>query len=279
MKHWCLAVLTALAFALTFAGPAHAEPAPGSVQLSARINDQGAGDATAAQPVRLDPSHPAHFSLTVSNGTAAPVLLRRIDFAGHVVGLSFYSYSTAINLSVAPAATETVSYALDMSGLDGQATGLIGSTLTAVDDQGHVAATLSTVVDVRGSLLSVYGLFGLALLILTALAIADSALAIARHRLSPNRWRRGTRLLTPGIGIGLVLVFTGSVARWWVPNSTHWLLAAALFAVVFFFIGYLSPTPDRDDELDADELASEPGSEGTADIVTTALPTQDRERR
>ena len=38
-------------------------------------------------------------------------------------------------------------------------------------------------------------------------------------RLSANRWRRGLRLLTPGIGIGLVLVFSASVARWWVPRT------------------------------------------------------------
>lgn len=280
MKDTVLVLLVGFAATLSLTGPSAAHPTlaapPESVQLAAQINGQPAANASAGHPVRLDPARPARFTVIVTNSTSSPVSIRRLDFSGHVVGLTFYSYGSAVDLAVPAGARQAVSYTLDMSGLDGQATGLIGSTLTAVDTQGHTVSALPTVVDIRGSLISVYGLFGLALLILTVLAIADSALAIARHRLWTNRWRRGMRLLTPGIGIGLVLVFTGSVVRWWVPTSAHWLVAAAAFAVVFFFIGYLSPTPDRgddetEDECEYDEFESDGPTETMRDASATTL--------
>ena len=93
-------------------------------------------------------------------------------------------------------------------------------------------------------------------MVLTILAIVDVLLAMARHRMPPNRWRRGLRLLVPGIGLGLVLVFTLSALAVWVPSPGTWLVTVVIFAAVFFVIGYLSPTPrateDEDDE-DLDE--------------------------
>jgi hypothetical protein len=115
-------------------------------------------------------------------------------------------------------------------------------------------ASVSTVTDVRGSLMSVYGLFGIALVVLTALALVDSAFAIARRRLSANRGKRGLRLLAPGLGIGLILAFSASVARLWVPNTGQWLIIAAITAAAFFTLGYLSPTTEpADDEPLADD--------------------------
>ena len=92
---------------------------------------------------------------------------------------------------------------------------------------------------------------------LTALALVDATIGIARHRLSANRWRRGLRLLAPGIGIGLVLMFSASVARLWVSDTAQWLLLAGLTASVFFAIGYFAPVPgddDGDEEIDVDVL-------------------------
>lgn len=71
-----------------------------------------------------------------------------------------------------------------------------------------------------------------------------------------NRFRRALRLLSPGIGVGLVLAFTASVARWWVPHTATWLLTAGVTAAVFFALGYVSPTrddTDEDDEIDDDD--------------------------
>ena len=131
----------------------------------------------------------------------------------------------------------------------------MGGAVTVFDDHGHQVARQALVTDVRGSLVSVYGLFGLALLVLTVLALVDTAVAVARHGLPANRWRRGTRALTPGLGIGLVLVFTLSAAHVAVPTGPRWIEAAVGFAVLFFVLGYLTPTPDdaRDDNDDYDD--------------------------
>ena len=101
---------------------------------------------------------------------------------------------------------------------------------------------------------SVYGLFGLALVLLTIFAALGSLLALARHRLSPNRWLRGARFLTPGLGLGLVLVFTLSAFRVWVPSTGRWLVMILLCGAVFFGIGYLTPAPlDEGEEEEGEE--------------------------
>ncbi|MFX0578275.1 hypothetical protein [Nocardia nepalensis] len=236
----------ALAVLLLGAAPAAADPPNASsspVRLSASINGQEAATASADHPVRLDPGQPARVTIRVANDGPSPVDVRRVDFSGHVAGLNFFAYQTETHAVIASGAHDAITYSVDLSGLEGQATGLIGATLTARDGRGNSLASVSTVTDVHGSLGSVYGLFGLALAILTMLAIADTALAIARHRLPHNRWRRGLRLLAPGVGVGLILVFSGSAAHLWAATTGRWLVVAGAFAAAFFLIGYLSPTP------------------------------------
>lgn len=237
------------------AGPA---AAAGGVSAKATVDGRAIAGANAGNPVRLDPKKVVLVVVEVTNGTANPVSIRRVDLAGHVLGLNFYSYSTTVEMNVAAGKTEKLTYRLDPAGLDGQATGLVGSDLTLIGGDGKPLTSVHTVVDVRGSLMSVYGLFGIILAVLTALAIADAALTVARHRLSVNRWQRGLRLLAPGIGIGLMTGFTASVARWWVPGTALWLSLAGATAAVFFLAGYLSPTPGQSDDLglDPEDLAA-----------------------
>ncbi|MEC3957210.1 hypothetical protein VMT65_29545 [Nocardia sp. CDC153] len=245
-----------LALAAPFAaGPAGAA---GGVSATATVDGRAIAGATASNPVRLDPKQVVLVVVEVNNGTADPVSVRRVDLAGHVLGLNFYSYSTTVELTVAAGKTEKLTYRLDPAGLDGQATGLVGSDLTLIGGDGKPLTSVHTVVDVRGSLVSVYGLFGIIIAVLTGLAIADAALTVARHRLSANRWQRGLRLLAPGIGIGLMIGFTASVARWWVPGTVLWLSLAGGVAAVFFLVGYLSPTPRQSDDLglDPEDLAA-----------------------
>ncbi|MEU6585014.1 hypothetical protein [Nocardia sp. NPDC046763] len=237
------------------AGPARAAT---GVSATATLDGRAIAGADAGHPVRLDPKRVAQVVVEVTNGTADPVSVRRVDLAGHVLGLNFYSYSTTVELTVAAGRTEKLTYRLDPAGLDGQATGLIGSDLTLIGADGRPLTAVHTVVDVRGSLASVYGLFGIIIAVLTALAIVDAALTVARHRLSANRWQRGLRLLAPGLGIGLMIGFTGSVARWWVPGTALWLALAGATAALFFVAGYLSPTPRQSDDLglDPEDLAA-----------------------
>ncbi|GAB2546282.1 hypothetical protein [Nocardia heshunensis] len=253
-----VAALLAVFLVLTVvfaAGPAHAA---GEVSAKATIDGRAIAGASADNPVRLDPKKVVPVVVEVTNPTANSVSIRRVDLAGHVLGLNFYSYSTTVELTVGAGKTEKLTYRLDPAGLDGQATGLIGSDLTLIAGDGKPLTAVHTVIDVRGSLVSVYGLFGIIIAVLTGLAIADAALTVARHRLSANRWQRGLRLLAPGLGIGLMIGFTASVARWWVPGTALWLSLAGATAAVFFLAGYLSPTPRQSDDLglDPEDLAA-----------------------
>lgn len=251
-----VAVLTAL-FVAVFVGAASAVAQQLGIDMSATVNGQDVGAASSDDPLRLEPGQSVEVVLELANHSGEVVDVRRVELAGRVLGLAFFNYSTAVQLSVPAGATDTLRYRLDLYGLGGQATGLVCGELTVVDAEGDTIASIPTVTDVRGSLISVYGLFGMALLVLTALALLDAALALAKHRLSVNRWQRGFRLLAPGVGIGLVVAFSASVARLWVPNTGLWLVMAGMTAAVFFALGYFSPTPDNgeDDEFDEDDDA------------------------
>lgn len=265
-----IAVLAVL-LAAVFISPASAAAESGTVTMSATVNGTDVGAASRGEPLLLVPGESVEVVVEVTNHGATAVELRRVELSGRVLGLTFFNYATAVQLTVPAGATDTLRYRLDLLGLDGQATGLIAGELTVADAAGETVASTATVTDVRGSLLSVYGLFGIALVVLTALALLDAALALAKHRLSENRWKRGLRLLAPGVGIGLVIAFTASVARLWVPDTGLWLVVAGLTAAVFFALGYFSPTPDHeadddlDDDLDEDDFDAAP----PADTVRT----------
>ena len=250
-----IAALALIAAATVLSGPA-AVAEPDSVTASASIDGHDVGAAATGDPLPVYPNKNVDFALTVTNHGQNPVQITDVQFIGRVLGLTFFKYATTVDINLAPGATGTVNYRLDMTDLKRQATGLLASELVVRDQAGNSVAVVPAVADVRGSLLSVYGVFGVALLVLTTLALIDAALALARHKGSANRWWRGLRLLTPGIGIGLVLAFTASVARWWAPRTEVWLLAAGVTAAVFFVLGYFSPTPepsDVDDDIDLGE--------------------------
>jgi hypothetical protein len=251
----CLVVPAALALPLALSLPSASASADsaGSVTFNAIINGQPTGHSSSEVPVNLYPRRATTVSLRVTNGTSRPVLIQAVNISGEVAGLSFFSFDTSVDLAVRSDHTTRLSFSLDMSSLKGQATGLIPASIKLFNVNGDVVASQSLVTKVHGSLISVYGLFGLAILILTILAVIDVFLAFARQRMPQNRWRRGLRFMTPGIGIGLVLVFSMSALGIWTPTASTWLPIAVIFAVGFFVIGYLTPTPLDVDEEDEDE--------------------------
>jgi hypothetical protein len=252
----CVTLLVAV---LTTTAPAGAQP--GTVSVSASVNGHDVTAADANTPLRLQPDQSVDLAISLTNNTSQAVNVRRVVLDGRVLGLSFFSYASTVALDVAPGGRGALHYPLDLTGLQGQATGLLAGDLTVTDAAGHPIGIIPTVFDVRGSLMSVYGLFGIALAVLTALALLDAALAIARRRLSANRWQRGLRVLAPGIGIGLMLAFSASVARLWVPSTAQWLQLAGLSAAGFFALGYLSPAPNEqydEDLLEDEDLDDEP---------------------
>ncbi len=252
--------------------PVAADPA---VAITTTIDGTAVADSTPAHPVTLRPDQDANIDIAVTNDGGSPVTLRAVRLTGVVTGLTFFSYQTSVNLDVAPGESTHLRYSLDLNGLDGQATGLIPARISVTDADHHVVGSQSFVSDVRGSLVSVYGLFGLAMLGITFLAIAGVLWAVATHRMPRNRWRRGVRFLTVGFGLGLVMVFTLSALRIWVPSPGRWAVTVIGFAAVFFVIGYLTPTPssDEDEELDESEfLADEPVAMAAATAAPPAAP-------
>lgn len=263
-------------------GPA-AAGSVGVAAISAKVDGRDVSTSTLGEPLRLVPDQWVEVELTVVNNGDRPVHVARLDLTGRVLELVFFNYMAPFDLTVAPGATQTVQYRFRLIGLAGQATGLMRGDVAVTDDDGHRVASLPMISDVRGSLISVYGLFGLALLLLTVLASIDAALALKRNRLSSNRVLRGLRLLTPGVGVGLVLLFTATVLRIWVPRTSVWLIVAAGVALAFFAAGYLTVRPaldvdeadqlrgaDDDDDLD-DEAEADDEAE-TAEAAILAVP-------
>lgn len=255
---------SALAFAVLAAVPSIAFPSGAAAQqgprLTAEVDGVPVATSTESRPIRLVPRRQATLSVEVTNDTTKPLDIRIVRLEGKVVGLTFFAYDTAVGLTVAPGQTGSRRFVLDLGGLDGQATGLIPGAVKLLDADRHVVAEEAAVVDVRGSLRSVYGAFGIGVAFLTALSFLGALVGLARHRLPPNRWRRGLRFLTPGLGLGLLLNFTLSATRVFVPSAGRWLTIVVVSAAVLFGLGYLTPGPDTGEDDDEEEgLIALPG--------------------
>jgi hypothetical protein len=228
--------------------------ASGGITVTASVNGHPLAGSSATHPVRLSPTRAATVFVRVTDGTSRPVDVRAVDLQGQVVGLTFFAFDTSVNFKVKAHSSSTLGFALDLTALKGEASGLIPGSLSVLGSQDEVVASEEMVSDVRGSIVSVYGLFGLGLLVLTLLALLAVLWAVARQKLPANRFRRALRFLVPGVGVGLVLVFSLSALRVWLPSNGHWLTMFLVFAVAFFALGYLTPTPlGSDDDEDEDE--------------------------
>lgn len=256
LRHAVAAGLTASVLLLAaVVAPMPASAQAGRVRVTATVDGAPIGSSTETRPIRLSPDDEATLAVDVTNGTGRPLDIRTIRLEGQVLGLTFFAYDTAVGLVVAPGATGSRRFLLDLGGLDGQATGLIPGAVKLLDGDRRVVGEEGGVLDVRGSLGSVYGIFGVSVAFLTVLSFLGALIGLARHRLPPNRWRRGLRFLTPGLGLGLLLNFTLSATRVFVPTPGRWLTIVVVSAAVFFGLGYLTPAPDAgDDDDDADEL-------------------------
>jgi hypothetical protein len=278
--HRVVAVAVLAATTILIGAPsAHAQDEP--VTMHATVDGQDVSVTARTEPIPLYPEKIADVVVDVTNHGQEPIEIASVQLVGRVLGLTFFSFVTGVDLTVAPGASGNVNYKLDLTELQHQATGLIKTEMIVRNRARDTVAVVHMVADVRGSLWSVYGLFGLALVVLTTLAIVDATIAIRRHQDSQNRWRRGLRMLTPGIGIGLVLAFSASVARWWVPTTQLWLLLAGGTAVTFFALGYFSPTPDDEDEdigdnIGADEAEDEDAVAANQETMVIAVNDADK---
>jgi hypothetical protein len=242
-----LAITVGLAAAV--AGPTSEAVAQAPVAFTARIDGRPVAEATERQPLRLSPKRPLVLELVITNRTSQPLQIRTVRLTGRVVGLTFFGYETTVGINVGAGATVTRQFSLDLAGLRGQATGLLPASVSLLDPRRDRIAGTSFVADVRGSLLSVYGVFGLALTVATALSIGGAVLALSRNQLPLNRLRRGLRFLPGGVGIGLSVVFTLSALRVFVARGSRWVPIVAVAAAILFAVGYLTPA-DEEEQAD-----------------------------
>lgn len=271
-------LLSALGWGVT-AG--HAAADPGHVTLRATIAGSEFTGSGSRNPVILHPGQTVNVVVQINNSTARPVEVTQIDLRGGVLGMDFFIYSTTADVTVPASTTREATYPLKMVGLEHQATGLVGADVIARGADDQVVGRTGGVVDVRGSIFSVYGLFGLAILILSVLACIDTATRIAHHRLASNRWTRGLQFMLPGLGLGLVVVFVGSLARLLVPSSNTWAISLAACGAAAFALGYLMPAPSDGDLLDddfPDDDADMPGASTPDDDIGAPRAAHDRAR-
>ena len=220
-------------------GAPPASAGSGSLGVQASIDRLPVEDATVA----IDPGRPVELQVVATNSGAAPVKVRSVRLSGVALALTFFAYDTTAPFEVPAHGSVTRTFVLDLGDLAGQATGLLPSSVELLDAQRVTLGEAATVADVRGSLWSVYGVFGLAMLVLTVLAWVTALLALARHRLAPNRWRRGLRFLPAGFGTGLVAVISLSVLRLVPPEPAVEIPVVLGAAAIAFLLGYLTPHP------------------------------------
>ena len=281
MLRW--SVLAALTMLATVGLPVSLADADGGVSLAATVNGQPAITSSDAHPAQLYSNRFATLQITVSNSGNSTVSVSSVRLEGDVLSLPLFSYNTAADLVVPPGQTRSLTFPISLSGIGSQATGLVVSSISLFSANGAELVSQQLVTKVHGSLDSIYGLFGLAVLALTVSSLGLALLAMARHTLSQNRWLRAMRFLIPGFGIGLILTFTLAAFGVFTAGPGHWLPLLILASAAGFAVGYLTPAPneeefdDYDDDVllaqivvvDEDPLEADKGSGG---FVTSAAP-------
>jgi hypothetical protein len=152
---------------------------------------------------------------------------------------------------------------VDLYDLHGQASGYLPARVTLLGNNHEALDSSGLAVDVRGSALSLYGVFGITMALVTLVVLGMLLIGLARQQLPANRWNRSLRFLVPGVGIGITLTFTLSAFRVATPNPMLWLALIVGCGLVAFALGYLSPAPDTVEE---DQDLPTPGADvGYAD--------------
>lgn len=275
------AVAPLVLLVVTFLDAAVAHPAYAAVRgvtVNATIDGKRLRESTETRPIRLSPRKSAQLVIEVVNKSSRPIDVRTVRLEGKVLGLTFFAYDTAVAMTVAPGATGSRRFPLDLGDVGRQATGLVPASIKLLDASRHPVVQEAGVVDVRGSLLSVFGFFGVGVALLTLVWWLGALVALARRRLAPERWRRALRFMTPGIGVGLLFCFTLAAARVTVPTVGLWAIAVIVSAAVFAGVGSVTPGPDSEaeeavDEEDvvvAEEALPEPAAAPPAEVESEA---------
>ena len=106
-----------------------------------------------------------------------------------------------------------LTFPLQIHDIGDQAMGLVPGAVVAYDGRGQVVGEQRFTMDVAGSSRSLYGRFGLLLVVFTAATVGLNLWLAARRRLPPSRLMRGLRFAVAGVGLGLTLCFALSALR------------------------------------------------------------------
>lgn len=228
-----------------------------TLEWEASINGRPVGEIDANDPVLLDPEEGALLHVTLTNPSVEEVTVRSVRLDGKVMGLTMYNFTTRVDVVLPPDSVTTRTFEIDLIDLSGQATGLIPSRLQLIDADRAVLQEEEFPADIRGSVTSVYGVFGFAVLGITLLMLGSLLLRIRRTSMPENRWLRGMRFLPVGVGLGLVLTFTLSATRQLSPSATSWTTIVLLCGAASFAIGYFLPigvaeAQESSDDMDGD---------------------------
>ena len=251
--------------------------AANTVTAAFTVNGKSVAHSSGSNPVKLNPGAPALVGVTVTNDGSSPITVNSVALSGQALDITFFDFETETGLQVAPGATVTQQYTLDLAPLNGQGDGLIPASLHLLDPNRHVLASQSFTADVRGRTTSLFGLFAIEITVFTGLLFAGAILALARGKLHENRFRRGLRFMWPGVGLGLVIVFAFAILRIFVPSPGHWLPIVLICAAAGFAVGYVTPNPANDELIGGPDSTFDPDPtavSGTADPRAT-LPARD----
>ena len=264
-------VIIALAM-VTFVAviPAHADVA-GDLEWSASIDGRPLAEIDSNRPLQLGLADQVPVTLDLANIGENELRVRSVRLDGRVMGLSFFSFTIRIDVVLGPGESTRREFNIDLDALASQATGVIPSYFSVLGQDRQVLADRRFPIDVQGSLLSVYGLFGLSVALVTVALLASLLVSIHGGRLaSRNAWQRALFFLPVGLGVGLTLTFTLSALRLLIPSATAWLTLVLACGAVAFLIGYFLPLGRRadDDEADSGEHPDQDAGAGDVDDGT-----------
>ena len=222
---------------LLVATPAIAQT-DGDLKWSASIAGRPLEEIDSNRPLQLGADDQVPVVLKLENLGTDEIQVRGVRLNGRVMGMSFFSFTVRVDVVLPPGGSTQREFNIDLDALTDQANGYIPSYFQILNPDRDVVGEDPIPVDVRGSLFSVYGLFGISVALLTLALLASLLVSIYQARFAGrNQWQRALQFLPVGVGVGLTLTFTLSGLRILIPSATAWLTLVLLFGGASLDIG------------------------------------------
>jgi hypothetical protein len=209
----------------------------GGVDLAVTV----AGQPLGGSDLTLDAGSVVRVVIGVQNRTRSDIPVDSVRLSGTVLGLTFFDYDTRVRTTVPARGSANWTVDLDIRDLDARATGLVPVEVAIRDTDLQTVARARGTANVRGSLFSIYGLFGLGLLVLMGLLWAVALLPLGRHAAPATWWQRGLRFVPAGCAVGLFGIFALSVTRLVSPTIGIDVALTLVAAAACFAVGALLP--------------------------------------